>query len=118
MGQMKTTDPITYRYELDGHKILLTRIHTHTAYARNGNVGNPKEYFVWDTKLDGKIVARRSRSRADAYEYARAHVLDIDFHPGDHEGRGYRNVRRWTIVRDEMKANYRGQERSKETSND
>lgn len=101
---MKTTRPITYRYEVDGKVVGITRIHTGTAYARNGNVGNPTEYFVWDARVDGRFVGQFD-TRANAYEAATGHkYCTVD---GRTHGTG-KPVRSWTTVRDEMQANYRG----------
>lgn len=103
---MKSTHPITYEYEFDGHVITVTRCHTGTAYARNGNVGNPTEYFKWESRLDGEFVTLAWEGRAVAYEHARAKALGIPYRYDERGGRS-RNVRPWTVVRDEMNANYR-----------
>lgn len=112
---MKTTHPITYHYSFDHdgvtHDIALTRRHTGTAYARNGNVGNPTEYFRWDATVDGVQVngGLGFRDRSDAYENARAFVLGIRY-ANDDNRRRWVNVRSWVLVRDEMKSNYRSRE--------
>ena len=103
---MKSTHNITYVYEVDGHTIEITRVHVRTAYARNGNVGNPTQYFKWVAHVDGQSTNKFDR-RADAYEMARARVLGIKYVNNERLHR-YVNVRPWTVVRDEMLANYRG----------
>lgn len=102
---MKTTHPITYRYEFEGQTIEIERVHYGTAYARNGNVGNPTEYFKWNWRT--ATAKGHGDSRSDAYERARAAVLGIGY-VYDERRKLYVNVRPWTLVRDEMKANYRG----------
>lgn len=100
----KSEHPITYVYEVDGHLIEITRRHTGTAYARNGNVGNPTEYFKWEAKKDGVYLGMFSK-RSDAYEEATGHAYcDRD---GRVIGRN-KQVRYFNLVRDEMQANYRG----------
>jgi hypothetical protein len=64
-----SADSHTYVYEVDGHTIEVTRRHVGTAYARNGNVGNPTEYFTWDVKLDGTLHAAQP-TRWEAYDSA------------------------------------------------
>lgn len=106
----KSTGPITYVYEVEGHEVAVTRRHVGTAYARNGNVGNPTEYFEWEALVDGKRIGVGSWQRAVAYEAARAHILGIDYfhpHPDGPFANRARNVRPYTLVADEMKANYR-----------
>jgi len=108
---MQTTHPITYRYEVEGHVIDITRRHVHTAYARNGNVHNPTVYFVWDSTVDGAKTFIGERSRAVAYEYARAHALGIDYlNLPDHNVRRqkHKNVRPFNVVQSEMRSNYVG----------
>lgn len=105
---MKTTHPITYRYDFQGHVIEVTRRHVYTAYAANGNVGNPTEYFDWESTVDGERATTAAPSRAVAYEYARAKVLGIPYRCDEGMARRSENVRYWWIVRDEMRANYRG----------
>jgi hypothetical protein len=112
---MKSTHPITYIYDVDGHTIEITRTHVRTAYARNGNVGNPTEYFEWRAYLNGKPVGTTGQ-RAEAYEYARAAALGIEYRTTRYSGgrNGGRviahgkNERPWTAVREEMQTNYRG----------
>lgn len=103
---MASTYPITYIYDYDGHTIEVSRRHVRTAYARNGNVSNPTEYFVWETSVDGETVSTLSITRTDAYEYGRAKVEGIRFRPDNDLGLGGINVRSYIVVRDEMKANY------------
>lgn len=103
----KSTDSRSYRYEVDGHEIVVTRTHVGTAYARNGNVGNATEYFIWSATADGVEVAFSEDRRSEAYEVARAHALGIEY-VNIPSQRRYVNVRGWTKVQDEMKANYRG----------
>lgn len=104
---MASTNPITYVYEYGGHTIEVTRRHVRTAYARNGNVSNPTEYFVWDTKVDGETVSTLAITRADAYEHGRAKIEGTRFRPDNDRGLGGINVRSYIAVRDEMKKNYR-----------
>lgn len=102
----KNTQPITYRYNVEGTGVSITRRHIGEAYPRNGNVGNPTQYFAWEWITDeGK--SGNGSSRADAYERARASVLGIPyiFHEPT---RRYVNVRSYLVVADEMKANYKG----------
>lgn len=109
----KSTHPIAYQYDIDGAIVVIERVHIGTAYARNGNVGNPTEYFRWNWKVE--MLPRSIKegahgngsSRADAYERARAVVLGIPYIYDDVRKR-YENVRPWTVVRDEMRSNYRG----------
>lgn len=104
----KSTTPITYVYDVDGHTVAVTRRHVGTAYARNGNVGNPSEHFVWDGRVDdnARPAVISSPTRADAYEHARASALGIPY-SNDDTRRRYVNVRVWTVVQKEMRANYR-----------
>lgn len=104
----KGTEPITYVYDFEGHVIEVSREHVGSAYARNGNVGNPTEYFVWSATVDGKWVTSGCHQRAEAYEYGRASVLGIEYRMqrSDYDHRGI-NERPFSKVRDEMKANYR-----------
>lgn len=116
----KSTEPITYTYRVETPTetkyLLLTRRHTGTAYARNGNVGNPTEYFMWDTVIVTGIKGRywgRYTSRAEAYEYGRAAALGIRYvaaanRPGMRAGV---NVRHYIEVQREMKENYVSMER-------
>jgi hypothetical protein len=101
----KSTHPITYHYNVDGKDVAITRRHVGQAYARNGNVGNPTEYFVWDVKIDGEPAGAGYRDRSDAYEHARARVLGIPY-VFDEIRKRYVNVRAYTLVRREMQANY------------
>lgn len=108
----KTTNPITYHYDVAGHTISVARRHVGTAYARNGNAHNPTEYFVWEARVDGQLVGTGYDTRATAYEYARASALGIKYRQtryarGRVAVRGI-NERLYTIVQDEMRANYRG----------
>lgn len=103
----KTTGPLTYRYDVDGHQVDVTRRHIGTAYP-NGNVHNPTEYFVWSAKADGVPVHGHVSSRSVAYEYARAKVLGIRYAYDDRRGGRCVNVRPFTVVAREMRANYRG----------
>jgi hypothetical protein len=108
---MNSTQPITYVYEVTGpdgtgHEIAITREHTGTAYARNGNVGNATEYFLWNATLDGEPAAWHEPRRSEAYEVARAKLLGIRYANGP---RSCVNVRAWHRVREEMKASYRRQ---------
>jgi hypothetical protein len=121
-----STHPITYRYVVrvnDGlytpvHVIDITRRHVGTAYARNGNVSNPTEYFVWDATVETlglphrggvESATRGCSTRSDAYEHARATALGIPYDNNDALKR-WVNVRPFTRVADEMKANYVGRE--------
>lgn len=115
----KTTHPITYTYEFNHDESLytfeITRRHLSTAYARNGNVGNPTEYFTWEVRIFGPFLGEDGQrlpgfgypTRTVAYEYARAHILGIDYHHDDGTT-NYRNVRQWNVVENEMRANYKG----------
>lgn len=110
---MKSTEPITYLYEIDGREVALTRHHSHTAYPRNGNVGNPTVYFHWTCEVDGISVntGMNCPQRAEAYEYARCHIQGLVYIPYRDYGAQRtrtRNVRSYTLVADEMKANYKG----------
>lgn len=105
---MKPKKNIAYRYDIEGHSVVVDRNHLGTAYARNGNVHNPTEYYTWDSSVDGKTAGSGCATRADAYEYARAAVQGVRFNPGDQRGRGCINVRSFIVVREEMQANYRG----------
>lgn len=124
---MKSTNPITYHYEFpdapDGRPrgIAITRRHVGTAYASNGNVGNPTEYFVWDFAIDGGDLDGASsehaplrgtgyRDRTDAYEHARARLLGIPYCFDLERPARCRNVRPWVVVKAEMQANYRRRE--------
>lgn len=104
---MSNTNPITYVYVIDGHEVAITRVHVGTAYARNGNVGNPTEYFVWEARVDGVYAVGHCRSRVEAYEYARCGIAGLTYVP-IREGRPgkERNIRHYLLVADEMKANY------------
>lgn len=103
---MKTTKTITYRYDVDGQTIEITRTHDRTAYARNGNVGNPTEYFWWQVRRNGEYLGGVFRLRADAYEAARGNKFcNAD---GRAIGSGPGPVRPYTVVAAEMRANYRG----------
>lgn len=104
---MASTNPITYIYDYDGHTIEVSRRHVRTAFASNGNVSNPTEYFVWQSTVDGEYAAGLCVSRADAYEHARAKIQGVRFHPGDDRGLGSVGVRSYIVVRNEMQANYR-----------
>jgi hypothetical protein len=104
---VKTTSDITYRYEIDGNAIEISRRHTGTAYARNGNVHNPTEYFTWEARVNGVEIGRRFSSRADAYENARAKALGIRYVNDDRRHK-YVNVRPFQMVAAEMRAAYRG----------
>lgn len=111
----KSTHSITYAYDIDGAVVLIERVHVGTAYARNGNVHNPTEYFRWNWRIacqpggieDGP--RGNGSSRSDAYERARAKVLGIRY-AFDEERHRYENVRPWTVVKAEMQANYRWRE--------
>lgn len=105
---MKTTHPITYVYAFLGHVIEITREHVGTAYAMNGNAGNPTEYFTWRSALDGEHVIGTAPTRAVAYEYARAKALGIAYRYDEGVARRCENVRPWTVVQAEMRANYTG----------
>lgn len=111
---MKSTDPITYVYVFDAWEIAITRRHIGTAYARNGNVGNPTEYFRWDLVTEGEFKGSFS-SRVEAYEYARG----FGFCGNDGKTRGPRGrrseVRYFRTVQDEMKVSYVRQEKEKVT---
>lgn len=108
----KSITPIAYHYDIDGHDVKVTRRHVRTAYARNGNVSNPTEYFVWDARVDGEYVVGNVGERSTAYEYARARVLGIDYFWDSNQPTKARNVRSFRLVQDEMKANYVRQERT------
>lgn len=115
----KSTHPITYAYNIEGAIVLITRVHVGTAYPRNGNVGNPTEYFRWEWSVSSQLMGYgkltfpdlkgRGDSRADAYERARAAVLGIPYRTGEY-AKDCVNVRPWTVVKAEMQANYRWQE--------
>lgn len=88
---MKTTHPIRYTYNIDGNVVLIERVHYGTAFARNGNVGNPTEYFKWNWWVEtpsnintpSPSLRGHADSRTDAYERARAAVLGIPYVPAD-----------------------------------
>jgi hypothetical protein len=101
---------ITYLYEVEGRKLAITRHYVGTAYPVNGNVHNPTQYFSWSTTIDGKPHLNLLPSRAQAYEHARAYVLNIPYHYDERRPGRCENVRAFWIVRDEMKANYQGRE--------
>jgi hypothetical protein len=97
--------PIAYRYATPSGTIVITRRWTGEAYARNGNVGNPTQYFRWEAVLNGKCIGAFFTNRANAYEAARG------FRYCDERGkvRGIGGeVRYYLTVRDEMRANYKG----------
>lgn len=80
MGQVtvtKGTARITYLYEVEGRQVAVWREHVGSAYARNGNVGNATEYFIWHSDVDGESASRGCHSRASAYEHARAQILGV-----------------------------------------
>lgn len=104
---MKSTNPITYTYIFNGCAIDITRRHVGTAYARNGNVGNPTEYFVWEARVDGERIGGQHERRAEAYEHARASILGIRYVNDDRRKR-WVNVRSYRVVEDEMRQLYRG----------
>ena len=107
----KSTHSITYHYDFDGHDIAVTRRHYGTAYAKNGNVGNPTEYFLWDVAIDGEHYLRGCRSRSNAYETGRARILGTPYFDSDGRNvRRDRGIRSFYLVRDEMKANYNRKE--------
>ncbi len=41
-------------------RIKVVRVHTSTAYARNGNLHNPTKSYHWDTYIDGVLQGRSS----------------------------------------------------------
>lgn len=100
----KTTHAITHRYVVNGQTLEITRRHVRTAYAANGNVGNPTEYFVWDANLDGAHKATAG-SRSDAYELALGHAVYVD---GRYVGGRPEDVRNWRLVKAEMGETYVG----------
>lgn len=108
----RNTNPITYTYDVEGRTITITRRHVGTAYARNGNVGNASEYFVWDASIDGESYGGSYEDRATAYEYARAHIIGIPYYWHSNYPNRARNVRNYNVVREEMKNNYRGMVKS------
>jgi hypothetical protein len=103
---MADTKSITYVYDVEGHTVELTRHHIGTAYARNGNVHNPTEYFKWEARVDGVVVTSYATQRAQAYEYAKASITGTDYRQPDQYGRHGRNERQYRLVAAEMKANY------------
>lgn len=116
----KSTHPIAYTYNIDGNVVVIERVHYATAYARNGNVHNPTEYFKWNWRVEmlaGGIdpptppMLGHGSTRYDAYERARAAVLGIGY-VNDERRKRYVNVRLWRDVMAEMKANYVGREDS------
>lgn len=117
----KSTAPIAYQYSIDGAVAVIERVHVGTAYARNGNVGNPTEYFRWNWTVE--LLPRSIKSgahgngssRADAYERARASVLGIPYRTGEYVHQ-CENVRPWTDVKAEMQANYVGRALATRTS--
>lgn len=104
---MNAIKPLTYHYAIDGHDIAITRRHIGTAYARNGNVGNPTQYFTWEVSVDGEYLAGHIAQRALAYEEARCHIARTPYVNLDSVHR-YVNVRNVYLVQREMKANYKG----------
>ena len=103
---------ITRTYEIDGNVITVTRRWVNEAYARNGNVANPTQYYLYYSTLNGENVTDYCKRSADAYEHARAKLLGIDYFPGvGPTDQGARNVRPHWVVTDEMKANYTGMTR-------
>lgn len=105
---MSTPAPLSYRYDFEGHEIIVTRQHIGTAYPSNGNVGNPTEYFQWMSTVDGQYATGTAPTRAVAYEYARAKALGIRYRYDEGVARRSENVRHFHTVQQEMKANYRG----------
>lgn len=116
----KSTKPITYYYRVEDNTVGITRRHIGTAYARNGNVGNPTEYFLWDWEVANDDLGtfthsgRGHATRADAYEHARARILGIPYNDpyvggrtpyANQPQRRSVNVRNWLTVQEEMKAN-------------
>lgn len=110
----KSTDPIAYQYDIEGTGVTIERVHTGTAYARNGNVGNPTEYFRWNWTVATGEKGNGS-SRSDAYERARAAVLGIPYRYDETNPSRCVNVRSWMLVKKEMQANYRGRVKINET---
>lgn len=100
-------EPITYVYEVEGVEVAISRRHVATAYARNGNVGNPTQYFVWDASVDGATVVSGAPLRSDAYEQARARILGIPYCNDPRRPGRARNVRNYLLVDREMAHNYR-----------
>jgi hypothetical protein len=49
-------------------RIKVVRVHTSTAYARNGNHHNPTKYYHWDTYIDG-VNQGRSRLKREAVKF-------------------------------------------------
>lgn len=103
----QSAHPITYHYDCEGHAIEVTRVHVGTAYARNGNVGNPTEYFQWESTVDGEWATGTAPTRTVAYEYARAKALGIPYSYDEGMARRSKNVRAFWVVQTEMKANCR-----------
>jgi len=103
---MKTTAPITYVYRIEhegvAHEVAITRRHTGTAYARNGNVGNPTEYFRWEVAVDGTGLGT-APNRTEAYEVGRCHIEGVRYL---NRAPRYLNVRHYLLVQNEMKSNY------------
>ncbi|HVT77922.1 MAG TPA: hypothetical protein VHD87_12890 [Acidimicrobiales bacterium] len=112
-GSVRRRDTITYRYDIDGHAVALTRRHWYTAYARNGNVGNPTENYLWDAHVDGELVQRGCALRSDAYEHARCHIAGVPYCNDQRRPERTRNVRNYLLVKAEMAANYRGRVRDR-----
>lgn len=100
---MASTNAITYVYRVGDKVIEVTRRHVKTAYAKNGNVGNPTEYFVWDAAIDGNVVCTAG-SRSDAYELALGNGVWNGFaYVGSRD-----KVRNFRLVKEEMRENYVG----------
>ena len=100
--------PITYVYDVEGHKVEVTRRWVGQAYARNGNVHNPTQYYVWESRVDGKYVVGSCATRSSAYEHARAEVQGVEYYDGSANPSNHRGIRLYWLVADEMKANYQG----------
>lgn len=98
----------SYLYEIDGHDVTISRLHTGTAYARNGNAHNPTEYFRWDMAIDGEPYLSACRSRTEAYEHARCRIRDLGDYVCTDRRHRYQNVRNVFAVQEEMRQNYRG----------
>ncbi len=103
----KSTEPITYVYEVEGREVEITRAHVGSAYPSNGNVGNATEYFTWSARC-GLGVTTGASSRASAYEHARAMILGHRYYDHPNFPTRWVGVRNFREVAAEMKANYRG----------
>jgi len=89
------------------HEVSVTRRHVGTAYAKNGNVGNPTQYYVWQATVDGGPAGGVYGSRWEAYDAAVARLDGRNM--ADRRGRDGQWMKQWLrnfrLVQAEMKQN-------------